>query len=83
MFAHNPVTTDAERIQGIIDAKYTKADLEAITKECKIINTDEKEQLHQLLKKFEHLFDGTLGTSKTEPIELKLKDPDCELYPVP
>ena len=44
MFAHDPVTTDVERIQSIIDAKYTKADLKALTEECKIINTDQKEQ---------------------------------------
>jgi hypothetical protein len=25
MFAHDPVTTDAERIQSIIDAKYSKS----------------------------------------------------------
>ena len=26
MFAHDPVTTDAERIQNVIDSKYSKAD---------------------------------------------------------
>jgi hypothetical protein len=27
LYAHNPDTTDAERIQGIIESKYTPADL--------------------------------------------------------
>jgi hypothetical protein len=80
MFAHDPVTTNAERIQSIIDAKYTKADLRALTEECKIIDKDEKKQLHQLLKKYEHLFDGTLGKWKTDPVELELQDPDCKPY---
>ncbi len=80
LFAHDPVTTDADRIQSIIDAKYTKADLAAIAEECSILSETEQNKLHKLLQKFEHLFDGTLGNWNTEPIELELKDKDCKPY---
>jgi hypothetical protein len=48
----------------------------------------ERDELLKLLQKFEHLFDGTLGTWKTEPIDLELKDPNikpyhAKPYPVP
>ena len=33
-----------------------------------------------MLQQYEPLLDGTLGTWKTEPIELQLKDPDCKPY---
>ena len=80
MFTHDPVTTEAERIQNIIDAKYSKADLSAIVKECETLTKFEQEKLHALLKKFEHLFDGTLGTWNTDPVDLELKDPNCKPY---
>ena len=88
MFAHDPVTTDAERIQSLVDAKYCPADLQAIAQECSLLNSEEQNRLLQLLTKFEHLFDGTLGDWKTEPVDLELKDPDCtpyhaKAYPVP
>ena len=34
---------------------------------------EEKEKLLRLLKKFEHLFDGTLGSWKTTTVDLELK----------
>jgi len=44
--------------------------------------------LFTLLNKFEYLFDGTLGSWKTDPIELELKEADtkpyhAKPYPVP
>ena len=88
LFAHDPETTDAERIQGIIDSKYCAADLQKIVDECTHLTQSERDELLKLLQKFEHLFDGTLGTWKTEPIDLELKDPNvkpyhAKPYPVP
>jgi len=88
MFAHDPETTDAERIQNIIDAKYTQADLPNITADCKLLNPMEQQQLLKLLLKFEHLFDGSLGSWNVEPVELELKEPEAKpyharAYPVP
>ena len=88
LFAHDPDTTDAERIQNIIESKYCPADLNKIVEECKHLTPEEQRQLLSLLQKYEDLFDGTLGTWKTDPIELELKDPDvkpyhAKPYPVP
>ena len=38
---HDPDTTEAKRIQAILDAKYCKADLEKITRECEHLNEEE------------------------------------------
>ena len=65
LFAHDPVTTDAERIQNIVENKYCPADVRKISDECTLLNTSEKEQLFILLSKYEHLFDGTLGNWNT------------------
>ena len=80
LFAQEPPNLDAERIQAIIDSKYTAAELSDITKECKLLSEEEQQQLLQLLQKFEHLFDGTLGSWDTEPIDLELKNPDEKPY---
>ena len=80
MINQDPAMSEAERIQKIVDAKYTQADLAAIAKECKVLNKSEQEKLHLLLKKYESLFDGTLGTWDTDPVEIELKDPNCKPY---
>ena len=88
LYAHDPITTDAERIQNIVENKYCPADLMSIVQECKLLNKQEQNQLYHLLNKFNHLFDGTLGSWKTDPIELELKEKDgkpyhAKPYPVP
>ena len=88
LFAHDPTTTDAERIQDIIESKYCPADLKKIVEECSHLSKHEQGQLLKLLQKFENLFDGTLGTWKTDPVDLELKDPNvkpyhAKPYPVP
>ena len=85
---HDPDTTDAERIQSILDIKYSKANLDEVVKDLEDLNTNQQQQLKQVLRKFEPLFDGTLGHWKTKPVELELKDPNCKPvharpYPVP
>ena len=42
-----------------MDAKYTKADLAAIAKECKVLSESEQEKLYLLLQKYESLFDAS------------------------
>jgi transposase InsO family protein len=80
LFAHDPDTTDAERIQNIVESKYCPADLKGIVKECKLLTSEEQHQLLNLLNKFKDLFDGTLGTWNTDPVELELKEGDCKPY---
>ena len=41
-------------LQKILDAKYTLADLNAVVQACRYLSDDEKNQLHALLKKYEH-----------------------------
>ena len=50
------------RLQKILDAKYAPADLDEVVRTCGHLTDDEKRQLHALLSKYDHLFDGTLET---------------------
>ena len=71
LFIHDPISTDAERIQSLIDKKYSKQDLDQICDAFKRLSTPDKKRLHNLLMKYENLFDGTLGTWKIDPVQLK------------
>jgi hypothetical protein len=87
-FMHDPDTTEAARIQSIIDLKYSPQDINAIVAECVHLTQKERNGLKNFLTKFEPLFDGTLGTWNTDPIDLDLKDEDTKPfharpYPVP
>ena len=88
MLVHDPLTTDAERIQAIIDAKYSKQNPAEVIEKIEHLSKTERKSLIELLEKYQHLFDGGLGEWKTDPIELELKDPDekpfhSKPYPVP
>ena len=76
---HYPDTMEAERIQAILDAKYCPADLAKITSECEQLNKDEKKHLIKLLQNFEHLFNGTVGTWNTAPLDIELQ-PEAKPY---
>jgi hypothetical protein len=80
LYAHDPDTTAAQRIQGIIESKNTPADLSKIVEECTHLKQAERRQLLHLLQKYEDLFDGSLGTWKTDPMQLELKDPNVKPY---
>ena len=69
LLSHDPDTIGAERIQSIIDAKYTKTDLTQVVQTCSDLMASEQIELLKLLQKFEDLFDGTLGSQ-----EQKLRD---------
>ena len=53
---------EADRMSTILDAKYSKADFKAVAQATPHLLDEEKKQLEQLLKKYESLFDGTVGT---------------------
>ena len=63
------------RSTKILDAEYKPAVLEEVTKTCENLNEEEQRQLLQVLQKYEHLFDGTLGEFNMAPISLNLIDP--------
>ena len=59
----------------ILDAKCEKEDLNKVmNKQCQHLNTKERKRLINLLRKFEDMFDSTLGMWKTTIVELELKD---------
>ena len=58
----------------ILDAKYEAADLDEVIRACEYLDSNEQQQLLALLRKYEHLFDGTLGTWNNEPYNIELKD---------
>ena len=76
---HDPLTTEAERIQRITDIKYSPANFDTICEQSTVLNDPEKDQLKELLRKHHHLFDGTLGKWTGERYNIELK-PDAEPY---
>ena len=66
-------------MKRILDAKYSKADIETITESSTHIDPQEKNELYILLKKYECLFYVNLGTWHGKPYYIKLK-PDAEPY---
>jgi hypothetical protein len=62
------------RSTKILDAEYKPAILEEVTQLCDNLNSEEQHHLLELLQKYEHLFDGTLGEFSMDPISLYLID---------
>ena len=65
-----------------------KADLHNVVEnQCRHLKITQRNELLKLLLKFEELFDGILGTWKTDPVDLDLKEdvnPICsQSYPLP
>ncbi len=59
----------------ILDAKYSKADLKSVVRDnYKHLSANQQKKLLQLLRKYESLFDGTLGDWKTKPVSFQLKE---------
>ena len=66
-------------MKRILDAKYTKSDIKTIAESSTHLDIQERNDLYMLLKKYECLFGGNLGTSHGKPYDITLK-PDTELY---
>ena len=80
--------TATKRLCVLLDAKYKKPDLQKVMEnQCQHLTMIQRNELLQLLQKFEELFNGTLATWKTDPVYFKLKQdmkPICsQPYPVP
>ena len=77
---HNaPFNAETKRMKRILDAKYSKADIKTISESSTHLDPQEINELYTLLKKYESLFDGNLGTWHGKPYDIKLK-PDAEPY---
>jgi hypothetical protein len=80
--ANEPQTLRDEysRATKILDAEYKPASLDDVIKTCENLHAEEQHQLKELLQKYEHLFDGTLGEFNMDPlpISIQLMDPYCK-----
>ena len=65
------------RIKQILDAKYKKANLDNIASSQNHLNKEEKDKLLRLLRKYESLFNGTLGKWHSQPYNVELKPISC------
>ena len=74
-----PFNSETKRMKRILDAKYTKADLKTIAESSTHLDPQERNELYTLLKKYECLFDGNIGTWHGKPYDIKLK-PDAGPY---
>ena len=76
-----------ERLKKILDAKYEAADLEEIALQQDELSPQEQQQLLQLLRKYEHLFDGSLGKWNGTKVSLDLVDGaqpyHAKAFPIP
>ena len=76
-----------QRIKNILDVKYIKTDLTEIIKQYKYLNQIKQNKLLNLLKRFEHFFNGTLGTQRDKSHNIELKSNTqpyyTRWYPVP
>ena len=62
------------RVTQILDAHYEKANIvETISKNCSHLSKNKQNKIINLLKKYEELFDGTLGDMNTSPVHLEIK----------
>src|SRR5210317_2534873 len=78
---------EIKRIQNILDAKYSPANIMEEVDKCNKINSSEREEVLSLLNKYQNLFDGSLGEWQTQPIKIELKleakPYNARPYPVP
>jgi hypothetical protein len=73
--SYHPAEQEMNRMNEILDAKYSKADLNEVAESADHLATaSEKQKPLALLKKYKDLFDGTLGTFIGAPCDIKLKD---------
>jgi hypothetical protein len=63
-----------KRQTRILEANYKATDLQEILKCISTIDDVEKNKFLGLLKKYEHLFDGTLAKFETSDVKLNLKE---------
>ena len=56
------------------EQKYSPAELNLEVQKCKNLNLEQQQKLLVLLTQYQSLFDGSLGTWKTSPIRLELKE---------
>ena len=75
------------RIYKILAATYDKADLDKVTRLCWHLPPKDRTALNILHKKYEPLFDSTLGMWNIDPVSIEIKEGSKpyhrKAYPVP
>ena len=79
----DPVLEVTSRATEILDANYSKTNIDNVVKEYGHLSLEEKNKLKCLLYKYEDLLDGILGTWNTEPVKLDLKPDATPFYTHP
>ena len=73
VYASEHVSTATKRLRVIFFSEYEKVDLHKVMEnQCQHLTMIQLNELRKLLQKFEDLFNGTLGTQKTDPVDFKL-----------
>ena len=76
---YSAVADASDRLKRILDTKYEKTNLGWEVEKCTNLNEQERHKLLNLLKKYEGLFDGQLGTWKDIEYDIELKE-GAEIY---
>ena len=66
------VSNKTDRIVKILDAKYKPTNLKDLTDNLSQLNNNQKEQLHNILKKQREICDGTLDLWKGSLYKIEL-----------
>ena len=75
------IRTATKKLRAILDAKYEKADLDKVMEtQCQHLTKIQRNDLLELLQKFEELFDGTFSTWKIDPVDFELKEVANSIY---
>ena len=74
-FINDPSNVEeaSDRIKRILDAKYEKANLNKLVRDAIYLDRAEQDKLLKLLKKYESVFDGTLGKWIGRPYNVDLR----------
>ncbi len=64
---------EVDHMSKILDAKYAKAELQSVGAKAKQLTTEQVEQLKNILKRHETLFEGALGRFKNTKYHILLK----------
>ena len=62
----------------ILGTDYKPAALNEVVKMCENLNQEEQYQLLQVLQKYDHIFDGTIGELNMELISLQFMDKETK-----
>ena len=68
------LVVEADKMSTILDAKYKKANLREVVESTYHLTSTEKTQLEKLLRKYEPLFDGTIGTWNMDKYHVALRE---------